>query len=353
MTRKDINRLREEIDNLNLQILDLLSRRGEFVQEIGYLKAEMGVDRFDPIRESGMLEKILENNRGPFTNDVIKKLFKEIFEASMHLIESGVREEFLFSRKSKAENTVIELKDVSIGGGKPVVMAGPCSVESFEQMDKIGSFLAKCGVKIMRGGAFKPRTSPYTFQGLRKKGLEILREISRKHDLRIITEVMDPRHLELVAEYADILQIGARNMHNYELLKELGKIDRPVMLKRGFMSTMEEFLYSAEYILSRGNSNVILCERGIRTFERWTRNTLDISAVPIIKNEAHLPIIVDISHALGRTDVSVPIAKAALAAGADGIMVETHYNPAVALSDGDQQLSLEGFRKFYEALELG
>lgn len=353
MEKKTLSELRQEIDKINSELLSLLSRRGEIVEEIGFVKAEKGMETFNPLRESDMFEKILQENKGPFSDEVIKKLFKQIFEASMSLITSDVTQEFLFSRKCKVDNTVVELKgNVKIGAGEPVVMAGPCSVESYDQMDKIGSFLAKCGVKIIRGGAFKPRTSPYTFQGLRKQGLEILKAIGEKYDLRIITEVMDPRHLDLVAEYADILQIGARNMHNYELLKELGRIDRPVMLKRGFMSTLEEFLYSAEYILSRGNCNVILCERGIRTFEKWTRNTLDISAVPIIKNETHLPIIVDISHALGRTDITVPIARAALAAGADGIMVETHYNPAVALSDGDQQLSLEAFENLYKAIGL-
>lgn len=353
MEKQTLSDLRQEIDKINTELLKLLSRRGEIVQEIGFVKAEKGMETFNPLREADMLDQILQNNEGPFSDEVIKKLFKQIFEASMSLITSDVTQEFLFSRKCKMDNTVIELKgNVKIGAGEPVVMAGPCSVESYDQMDKIASFLARCGVKIIRGGAFKPRTSPYTFQGLRKQGLEILKAIGEKYDLRIITEVMDPRHLDLVAEYADILQIGARNMHNYELLKELGRIDRPVMLKRGFMSTMEEFLYSAEYILSRGNSNVILCERGIRTFEKWTRNTLDISAVPILKNESHLPIIVDISHALGRTDITIPIARASLAAGADGIMVETHYNPAVALSDGDQQLSLETFEKLYEAIGL-
>lgn len=353
MKKKSLKDLRREIDGINLNILDLLSTRGKIIQEIGFLKAEKGMETFNPTREAEMLEYILEKNQGPYNNNIIKKLFKHIFEASMTLIEEEVHEEFLFSRKSKIDNTVIELKGgVKIGAGEPVIMAGPCSVESLGQMEKIGSYLSSCGVKIMRGGAFKPRTSPYTFQGLRKKGLEILREIADKYDLRIITEVMDPRHLDLVAEYTDILQIGARNMHNYELLKELGRVKTPVMLKRGFMSTLQEFLYSAEYILSRGNGNVILCERGIRTFERWTRNTLDISAVPILKNESHLPVIVDISHSLGRTDIVIPIAKAALAAGADGIMVETHYNPAIALSDGDQQLSLPEFRGLLKAIGM-
>lgn len=352
MEKKSISDYREEIDRINFEILELLCRRGELAQEIGFIKAEKGIDPFDPAREAEMLERLVQANRGPFSNEAIKKLFKQIFEASLDLQREEVKQEFLFSRACKMENTVVNVRGVEIGGTKPVMMAGPCSVESYEQMDEIARYLADCGVKILRGGAFKPRTSPYTFQGLRKKGLEILKEIAKKYDLRIITELMDPRHLELIVEYADILQIGARNMHNYELLKELGKVKTPVLLKRGFMSTLEEFLYSAEYILSRGNCNVILCERGIRTFEKWTRNTLDISAIPILKKESHLPIIVDVSHALGRTDVVIPIARAALAAGADGIMVETHYNPAIALSDGDQQLNEEEFRKLCEALAI-
>lgn len=348
MEKKDIKFYREEIDKLNIQLLEILSQRGELVQEIGFLKAERGLEFFDPARESEMLDEILQHNKGPFNDSVIKHLFKQVFEASMDLIKKEVTEEFLFSRKCKIENTVISLDDVIIGGSDPIIIAGPCSVESYAQMDKIGSFLSECGVKIIRGGAFKPRTSPYTFQGLRKHGLEILADISKKYNLKVITEVMDPRHLDLITQYAHILQVGARNMHNYELLKELGKVDKPVMLKRGFMSALEEFLYSAEYILSRGNCNVILCERGIRTFEKWTRNTLDISAIPILKKESHLPIIVDVSHALGRSDIAAPIAKAALSAGADGIMVETHYNPSVSLSDGEQQMTLPAFKKFYE-----
>jgi 3-deoxy-7-phosphoheptulonate synthase/chorismate mutase len=350
MEKKELSVLRDEIDAINMQILDLLCRRGEISQDIGFWKAEKGIPIFDPSRESKMLEYIASKNKGPFDDETIKRLFKQIFEASANLQREEVTEEFLFSRKSKADNTVIDLNGVVIGGEKPVIMAGPCSVESYEQMDIIASCLVECGVRIIRGGAFKPRTSPYTFQGLRQKGLEILREIANKYDLRVITEVMDPRQLELVAEYTDILQIGARNMHNYELLKELGKAGKPVMLKRGFMSTLEELLYSAEYILSRGNCSVILCERGIRTFEKWTRNTLDISAIPILKQESHLPIIVDVSHALGRTDVVIPIAKASLAAGADGIMVETHYDPSIALSDGDQQLNLDQFRNLCKEL---
>lgn len=352
MSNDKLDNLRKEIDEINLKILEFLSRRAEIVSEIGRLKSEKGVHYFDPVRESRMLERILDHNSGPFPDDVVKKLFKEIFKASLSLIEEGVQEHLLVSRKCKSESTLIELDGVTIGANKPTVIAGPCSVESFDQMDKIGSVLAKRGVKIMRGGAFKPRTSPYTFQGLREKGLEILREISQKYDLRIITEVMDPRHLKMVAGYADILQVGARNMHNYELLKELGRVDKPVFLKRGFMSTIEEFLYSAEYILSGGNCNVILCERGIRTFERWTRNTLDISAIPILKQESHLPVIVDVSHALGRTDIVVPTAKAALAAGADGLMIEVHYNPTIALSDGQQQLDLDMFEKLMDELNL-
>ena len=346
MEKKSLEELRKEIDKVNEEILLLLSRRGEIAREIGFLKSEMGIPFFDPVRESQMLSNILAKNRGPFSNEVIKELFKEIFKASMGLIVENVNEELLVSRKRKEENTVIPVGDVLIGGGKPVLIAGPCSVESYQQMDEIASFLSKMGVKILRGGAYKPRTSPYSFQGLRKRGLEILKDIAQKYNMYIITEVMDPRHVDLVCQYAHILQIGTRNMHNYELLKEMGRVKCPVFLKRGFMSTLEEFLYSAEYILSRGNEKVILCERGIRTFERWTRNTLDISAIPILKKETHLPVIVDISHALGRSDITIPVGRASLAAGADGIMVEVHNNPSVALSDGPQQMDLKQFEIF-------
>jgi 3-deoxy-7-phosphoheptulonate synthase len=219
-----------------------------------------------------------------------------------------------------------------------VVMAGPCSVESPEQIEIIAAQVAKLGVRVLRGGAFKPRTSPYSFQGLGPKGLEYLRRAGDKHKLVTVSEVMDQTQIPLMLEYVDVLQVGARNMQNYNLLKELGKVSKPILLKRGISATIEELLLSAEYIMAGGNYNVVLCERGIRTFESYTRNTLDVSAIPVIKKLSHLPIIADPSHGTGRRDKVPPMARAAVAAGADGLLIEVHYDPEKALSDGAQSL---------------
>jgi 3-deoxy-7-phosphoheptulonate synthase len=244
----------------------------------------------------------------------------------------------LASRDFHPEDTIVEFNGIRVGGKDIVVMAGPCAVESREQMIEVGQALVEMGVKVLRGGAYKPRTSPYSFQGLGRDGLEILAEVREQTGLAIITEVMDPKDVEMVSHHADVLQIGARNMQNYALLHAVGELGRPVMLKRGMMSTIEEWLMSAEYILSHGNGSVMLCERGIRTFETYTRNTLDINAIPALKNLSHLPVIVDPSHGTGRWELVGPIAKAGLAAGADGLIIEVHPQPDRALSDGAQSL---------------
>lgn len=249
----------------------------------------------------------------------------------------------LASRIMREEGTVIRIGDVTIGGETIQVMAGPCAVESREQLLRTAEEVKKAGARILRGGAFKPRTSPYAFQGLEEKGLEILAEAREKFGLLIVTEVMDPRSVPLVAAYADIIQVGTRNMQNFFLLRELGKVNRPVLLKRGLSATIEEWLMAAEYILAHGNPNVILCERGIRSFETYTRNTLDLSAVPVVKYLSHLPIIVDPSHGLGKWRFVTPMARAAIAAGADGLLVEVHPWPAEALCDGAQSLTPENF----------
>lgn len=255
----------------------------------------------------------------------------------------------LVDREYKKENTVIELPSgVKIGGKEIVVMAGPCAVESKENVLRIAKGVKKAGAKVLRGGAFKPRTSPYSFQGLGEEGLKILKEVSEETGLSIVTEVMDPRNVELVYQYADILQIGARNMHNYDLLKEVGKIDKPVLLKRGISSTVKEWLLAAEYILKQGNEKVIFCERGIRTFEDSTRFTLDVNAVPLLKKISHLPVIVDPSHSTGRRDLVIPVARAGIAAGADGLLVEVHFDPLQALSDAQQTIDIQEFEILME-----
>jgi 3-deoxy-7-phosphoheptulonate synthase len=256
----------------------------------------------------------------------------------------------LVNREFQPEATVIRVNGTSVGGEEIVVMAGPCSVESREIQIATARAVRDAGARVMRGGAFKPRTSPYSFQGLGQEGLEILREAKRETGLAIVTEVMSPELVPLVCEYADILQVGARNMQNYTLLEAVGRARKPVLLKRGMMSTVEELLLSAEYVFSNGNHQVILCERGIRTFERATRNTLDISAVPVIKQSSHLPVIVDPSHATGIRDYIPAVAKAAVAAGADGLIIEVHPAPEKALCDGEQSLFLEGFTKLMDEL---
>lgn len=256
----------------------------------------------------------------------------------------------LASREFKPEKTVVKINGTEIGGDRITVIAGPCAVESYDQVLEAAIAAKEAGAHVLRGGAFKPRSSPYSFQGLGEEGLKILKSVGEKVGLPIITEVMTPELGDLVADYADILQIGARNMQNFALLEKVGKISRPVLLKRGLMSTIEELLMSAEYILSNGNRNVILCERGIRTFEKYTRNTLDISAVPVIQKMSHLPVIVDPSHATGERYLISPLSLGAVATGADGIMVEIHPDPDHALCDGYQSLPLPQFQEMMSRL---
>jgi 3-deoxy-7-phosphoheptulonate synthase len=249
----------------------------------------------------------------------------------------------LASRSFRPGGTVVRVGGVEIGGNQVAVMAGPCSVESREQIHCIAELVARAGAKFLRGGAFKPRSSPYAFQGMGEEGLKLLREAATKNGLLVVTEVMELNQIPLIGEYADILQVGARNMQNYNLLRDLGKQPKPVLLKRGISATIEELLLSAEYILSEGNYNVILCERGIRTFETSTRNTMDLSAIPVVKKLSHLPIVADPSHGTGRRDHVLSMARAAVAAGADGVLIEVHNDPDHALSDGPQSLYPEQF----------
>ena len=243
------------------------------------------------------------------------------------------------------ENTVIDVNGHTIGGNKIAIIAGPCSVESKEQISLVANEVKKYGASFLRGGAFKPRTSPYSFQGLKYEGLNLLNEAKAETGLPIVTELMSPYDIDTFVEKADIIQVGARNMQNFDLLKELGKTNKPILLKRGLSATIEEWLMSAEYIMAGGNENIILCERGIRTYETYTRNTLDLSAIPVIKKLSHLPVVVDPSHASGYWYLVEPLAKAAIAVGADGLMIEVHNNPQCALSDGQQSLKPELFDK--------
>jgi 3-deoxy-7-phosphoheptulonate synthase len=259
----------------------------------------------------------------------------------------------LANRHFRPEGSVVPLgKGVAVGGPPVVVMAGPCSIESAEQIETIAAQVASQGAKVLRGGAFKPRTSPYSFQGLGQKGLELMRRAADRHGLLVVSEVMDQTQIPMMLDYVDVLQVGARNMQNYYLLKELGKTAKPVLLKRGISATIEELLLSAEYIMSGGNYNVILCERGIRTFESYTRNTLDVSAIPVVKKLSHLPILADPSHGTGRRDKVPPMARAAVAAGADGLLIEVHHDPERALSDGAQSLYPDQFEQLMKELRM-
>lgn len=282
---------------------------------------------------------------------------KAISNLEMHCCLPGVEKTVritekykLVSREFKQENSVIDVDGVKIGGSKPVVMAGPCAVESMEQLMEAAKAVSEGGAQFLRGGAFKPRTSPYDFQGMAEEGLKMLRQAADKYNLKVVTEVLDQRTVEEVAEYADILQIGARNMQNFQLLKEVGCSGRPVLLKRGLSATINEWLNAAEYIMSSGCDDVIFCERGIRTFETYTRNTLDLSAVVAVKELSHLPVIVDPSHGTGRRSMVSPMAKAAIAVGADGLIIEVHPHPEVALCDGDQSLTPAEFNKVMDEI---
>jgi 3-deoxy-7-phosphoheptulonate synthase/chorismate mutase len=350
MGNDKLEQLRTRIDDINLELLKLINERAQLVQEIGQVKGGQGVYRYDPVRERKMLDHIKEKNDGPFDSATIDHLFKEIFKAGLNLQKDDHEKALLVSRKKKPEDTIVNVKGETIGDGKQRFVFGPCSVESYEQVSAVAKSMKDKGLKLLRGGAYKPRTSPYDFQGLGVEGLKILKRVADEFDMAVISEIVTPADLEIAVDYLDVIQIGARNMQNFELLKAAGALNKPVLLKRGLSATIEEFINAAEYIMSQGNGQIILCERGIRTYERATRNTLDITAVPILKQETHLPVWVDVTHSTGRRDLLLPAAKAALAIGADGVMAEVHPDPAVALSDAQQQMDLNQFDQFYNEI---
>lgn len=350
MGHLNLEQLRDQVSELNTQILDLINERTAIVHEIGKVKEKQGVNRYDPIREREMLNSLKEYNQGPLPTGIMENIFKGIFLSALEMQQDEQRNALLVSRKKKAEDTIVNINGVPIGNGSPTFIFGPCAVESYEQVLTVAEAIKAKGQKLLRGGAYKPRTSPYDFQGLGVEGLQILRRAADATGLAVISEITTPAHIEEALEYVDVIQIGARNMHNFELLKEVGATNKPVLLKRGLSATIDEFINAAEYIISKGNSQIILCERGIRTYERATRNTLDISAVPILKQETHLPVFVDVTHSTGRKDLLIPTAKAAIAVGADGVMAEVHPDPAVALSDAAQQMDLPQFDEFYASM---
>jgi 3-deoxy-7-phosphoheptulonate synthase len=301
---------------------------------------------FNVHRSTGVIHTLLGGVGGPDNFDLsIFEVMEGVKEA--HRIVSPYK---LASRSFRPDGTVVKIGGVEIGGEQIVVMAGPCSVESDEQIEHSAEIVAKGGAKVIRGGAFKPRSSPYSFQGMGEDGLRLMRAAADRHGLLVVSEVMEIAQIPLLAKYADIFQVGARNMQNYNLLRELGSQRKPVLLKRGIAATIEELLLSAEYVLSGGNYDVILCERGIRTFETYTRNTMDISAIPVVKHLSHLPMIGDPSHGTGRRDKVAPMARAAIAAGADGLIIEVHPDPDRAMSDGAQSLRPDQFAQLMDQL---
>ncbi len=351
MPENRLQSLRGQVDEINLRLLNLLNERARVVTEIGQVQAELGTSFYDPAREAEMLQLLQQANEGPFSNETIKALFREIFRASMALEETQYKARIMVQRKDPDERTIVTLPDGSeIGNSHFTVISGPCAVESMAQLDEVAAALAERGVRLLRGMAFKPRTSPYDFQGLGEPGLKIARQVADKYSMFITSEIMDKSQLQMMSDYVDVFWVGARNMQNSFLLKAMGQQPKPVILKRSFGGTMEEFLYAAEYIVSSGNPNVILMERGIRSFEKWTRATLDLGGAAVLKQETHLPLIIDISHSAGRRDIAVPLAKAARAIGADGLMVEVHPNPPVAMSDAKQQLYIHQFHELMDAL---
>ena len=350
MSQTELEQLREQVDAVNLQILSLINERASVIQEIGKIKEKQGATKYDPLRERHMLNLLKDNNNGPLDQKTVDHIFKEIFKSALDMQEEDSRKALLVSRKKKAEDTVVSVNGENIGEGTPSFIFGPCAVESQEQVDQVAQAISDKGLKLIRGGAYKPRTSPYDFQGLGLEGLKMLKKAADQYKLGVVTEIVTPHHLEEALDYLDVVQVGARNMQNFELLKAVGQINKPVLLKRGMSATVDEFIKAAEYIIANGNDQIILCERGIRTYEKATRNTLDISAVPILKQETHLPVFVYVTHSTGRRDLLLPAAKAAIAIGADGVMAEVHPDPAVALSDAQQQMSLPQFDEYYDSL---
>lgn len=350
MSNEELDQLRRELDEVNSDLLHLINKRAKVVQQIGQIKQKQGMNVYDPVREREMLNNLTDINDGPFEHSTIEHIFKEIFKASVELQVDDHRKALLVSRKKKPEDTIINIKGETIGDGTPSFITGPCAVESYDQVAQVAKEVKEQGLTLLRGGAFKPRTSPYDFQGLGIEGLKILKQVADEYDLAVVSEIVNPADIETAVDYVDVIQIGARNMQNFELLKAAGSVNKPVLLKRGLAATISEFINAAEYIISRGNGDIILCERGIRTYEKATRNTLDISAVPILKQETHLPVFVDVTHSTGRRDLLLPTAKAAIAIGADGVMAEVHPDPAVALSDSAQQMDIEMFKHFMNEL---
>lgn len=335
---KNLSSSKDAITKIEEQLIQLVLKRHKLVQEL---------QTNDGISSESLFTRMVHLAKKKKDEQMIEAI-EDLFKG---LSDKKKEKTFLYSREHQKEDTIVTVNGERIGNGDPHLIMGPCAVESDQQVREVAAVLKQKGVKLLRGGAFKPRTSPYDFQGLGVEGLEILSRVAREHNMAVVTEIMSADQIEEAIPFVDVIQVGSRNMQNFSLLNELGRIDKPILLKRGLSATIEEFKLAAEYILSHGNKKVILCERGIRTYETETRNTLDISAVPILKQETHLPVIVDVTHSTGRKDLLAPAAKAALAIGADGIMAEVHPDPANALSDSKQQMNLNEFEEFYSEIQ--
>jgi 3-deoxy-7-phosphoheptulonate synthase len=322
-TQSDMKRIMAHLQEVGLAPSPIIGEEKTIILGIGGSE-HLKIDAIDQLRADTAVEDVL----------VITKPYK------------------LVAREAKPNGTQINVRGAIVGGGEIAVMAGPCTVESEQQLMQIAEMVAETGAKFLRGGAYKPSTSPYSFHGMGVEGLALLKAAGQEYDLRVVTEVMDVRKVELVAEYADILQIGTRNMQNYDLLRELGSVRKPILLKRGMSAKVEEWLLAAEYVANAGNEQIILCERGIRTFETATRNTLDLNAVPLVKQLSHLPVIVDPSHGTGKRDLVGPMSKAAIACGADGVIIEVHPNPDHSIKDGSQTMTFDRFKKLIPELSL-
>lgn len=327
-----------------------MNLRAKLVREISIIKDQENLEYFDPLRVQVMLENVLSKNQGPLPDTIVKDIFQKVFLSSFEFMNIK-KEKLLVSADSK-----VNFQDIKtifgLAYNEPIIIAGPCAIENYHYIDTVARILSKNNLKFLRGGTYKPRTSPYDFQGLKEEGLKILQDVGKKYNLITVTEIVDTRDVELATKYVDILQVGARNMHNFELLKEVGQTRYPILVKRGMSAKIEELVFAAEYIALQGNRKIILCERGIRTFETKTRNTLDISSIPILKNETNLPVVVDLSHSLGRKDIVNSIAKAVIAVGADGVMIEVHPYPELAISDSKQQLNPQEFKGLLRALNM-
>ena len=348
-TGRELEALRVEIDALNTQLLALLNARADVARKIRDQKRVLGRAVYDPERELKMISGLVEANRGPFSNATVAHLFNEIVRATVDLMEGMDRRVLKVVRTPNQPDHTFQVGRHLFGAG-PVLIAGPCSVESEAMVFRTARQLHARGVRFLRGGAWKPRTSPYEFQGMGRDGLELLAAAAQENGMACVTEVVDPRQVEFAARHVDMIQIGARNMQNFELLKEVGRAGKPVLLKRGLAATLDELLHAAEYIVAHGNPNVALCERGVRTFEKHTRNTFDASAIALLRRMTSLPVVCDVSHAAGRRDILAPLARAGLAAGAQGVMLEVHPRPEVARSDAQQQLDFDDFDAFLDAL---